>query len=315
MLRYLTGRPIDIPPQTHVVVTVVRNEMLRLPYFLTYYRKLGFDHFIFIDNASNDGTREFLVEQPDTFLFTTDASYGSSGYGMHWINHVLDEHCDDRWILCADADEMLVWPGCENQTIGQLTVYLDESHARGLFTLLLDMYSDKPFGEIGYVAGEPFIARCPFFDSGPYHLVHANMFPYHQIYGGVRARLFKPMNKTQFLDPTMSKLPLIRWQRGQRFRLSTHSLAIPLTLGKMRGALLHFKMFDDLPAKCEIEVARAQHYAGGREYWALAEAIKQSANRSFFDANVSVRYSDASQLVSMCIMSETGSFETRVAAT
>jgi hypothetical protein len=61
-------------------------------------------------------------------------------------------------------------------------------------------------------------------------------------------------------------------------------------------------MFDDLPEKCAVEVARREHFAGAREYRALAKAIERAPNRSFFDQRASVRFIDTRQLLSLGLM-------------
>ena len=38
-----------------VLISTMRNETFRMQYFLDYYRKLGFEHFVIIDNQSDDG--------------------------------------------------------------------------------------------------------------------------------------------------------------------------------------------------------------------------------------------------------------------
>jgi len=299
----LSGPLRNFQPASHIVISVLRNESLRIPYFLTYYRAIGFDHFLLIDNGSTDGTRELLLRQPDVTLFQTVDSFGRSGFGMQWVNLLLDQFCHNRWILLADADELLVWPGSECETIQSFTARLDSLGAQGLFTLLLDMYSDKAFGSVGYVQGAPFLDATPFFDRGPYELMEAVFFPNRQIYGGVRARVIREVKQVPFHPPTVSKLPLLRWQRGQKFCMVAHGLIAPVMLAPMRGALLHFKMFDDLPAKCQLEVARGEHFAGGLEYRALGKAIERSPNQSFFNQNFSVHYADTKQLVSLGLMS------------
>jgi len=45
-----------IKDDTVILICVVRNERVRLPYFFRYYRRLGITHFIIIDNGSVDGT-------------------------------------------------------------------------------------------------------------------------------------------------------------------------------------------------------------------------------------------------------------------
>ena len=96
--------------------------------------------------------------------------------------------------------------------------------------------------------------------------------------------------------PTMSKVALTRWRKGQKFNLSTHTLITPVKIAPMRGALLHFKMFDDLPGKCETEIARAQHHSGSREYRVLGAALRESATGSFYDPEISLRYEGTAQL-------------------
>lgn len=288
------------------MLAIVRNESLRLPYLLSYYRKIGFDRFIFVDNGSDDGTRELLLSQPDAYVFTTADSFGQSGggSGLGWKHALLDEYCDGRWVLVADADEILVWPGSEQDNIRRLTNSFDSVGSEVLLTLLIDMYSDKPFGQIGYAPGAPFLAFCPFFDWYRYYSIRSAHFPFRQFYGGVRERLFKAL-KDPSLDaershtPTMSKVPLVRWRKGQRFRMSTHEFDTPMKLAPMRGALLHFKMFDDLPRKCEIEMERGQHFKGSREYRVLAAAIREAASGSFYDPAHSTRYAGTAQLLSL----------------
>jgi hypothetical protein len=303
----LISRPITISRQSHLVLCVVRNESLRLPYLLTYYRKLGFDRFIFVDNASTDGTTDLLLAQPDAAVFYTDDHFGAPpGAGLSWKNTILDRFCEGRWVLVADADELLVWPGSERETIQTLTGKFGGAGAELLFTLMLDMYSDKPFGEIGYKPGMAFVDCAPFFDRGPYLLLSAGPFPFRQIDGGVRARLYRD-HQVPTAAPVMSKVPLVKWRAGQRFIVAQHALLNPVPLAPMQGALLHFKMFDDLPAKCDVEIQRGEYYAQGREYRELGKFIRNSPSRSFFDPAFSVRYENTEQLRSLGLITPFGS--------
>jgi hypothetical protein len=297
----LNLRKEEIPAGTHVVVAVVRNEALRLPFLLSYYREKGFGAFLVVDNGSTDGTCEYLLSQEDTWVFSTTDDYSSSRFGLDWTNLLLDQFCVGHWSLVVDADEMLVWPGCENEAIADLTRRLDRGGAEALFTILLDMYSERPFGKIGYRAGAPFLESSRFFE-GPYAFLNAQLFPYYQVYGGVRARAARMLPELRVDPPTVSKLPLVKWRRGQRFTLSTHALLQPMQLAPMRGALLHFKMFDDIVEKCRIEVERGQHFGGAREYRLLRAAIDRLPRRTFHDPKLSVRYVDTAGLLKTRIL-------------
>jgi hypothetical protein len=53
----------------------LRNERARLPQFLDHHRALGVDHFLIVDNESDDGTPDFLCGQPDVSLWHAAGSY------------------------------------------------------------------------------------------------------------------------------------------------------------------------------------------------------------------------------------------------
>jgi hypothetical protein len=297
-----------IGPNDHVVFSVVRNETLRIPCFLQHYRALGFDHFIMIAHDSDDDTAEFLMAQPDVTLFHTNESYRWSHSGITWINPIIGSCCVDSWILVVDCDELLVWPGSEHESIKDLTTRLDDVQARILFTVMLDMYSDKPFGSIGYVRGEPLLNATPFFDREPYGFRPHWHYPFRQLYGGPRARTFHTLQEGHCNPPLISKMPLLRWHQGQEVSGGAHTVEAPVELAPMRGALLHFKLLDDMPARCEEEVARKQCWNDGSEYLALGRAIEQAPNHSFFDPQCSVRYEGTRQLVALNIMHEKDPF-------
>ena len=47
-------------PQDPTIISVLKDEIIRLPYFLKYYKNIGIKHFIMIDNDSKDGSFQFL---------------------------------------------------------------------------------------------------------------------------------------------------------------------------------------------------------------------------------------------------------------
>jgi hypothetical protein len=309
-LEYLSRHEVDIAPGQHVAIAAVRNESLRLPYLLAYYRALGIERFLFVDNASDDGTRELLLAQDDCLVFGTPDSFLNAHLGLEWKNQLLHRYCRGHWILGIDADELLVWPGSEGKTIQTLTAELDAMGAAALAAMLVDMYSDRPFGAIGYHAGKPFLDSCPFFDRGPYRTLPSNQFPPGDILGGVRARTMRASG-AGFHPPLLTKLPLVKWAEGQWYVAATHRMAPEVPLAPMRAALLHFKMFDDLPEKCRIESERGQYFAGGREYRVLGEIIRRGGGASFFSEAHSVRYTGTEQLLSLGLISRERAFESR----
>ena len=88
--------------------------MIRLPHFLDYYRRLGVDHFLFVDNGSDDGTAEYLAAQPDVSLWATNHSYRLARFGVDWLGWLQWRYGHGHWCLTVDADELLVYPDCQN---------------------------------------------------------------------------------------------------------------------------------------------------------------------------------------------------------
>ena len=149
---------------------VVRNENLRLPYFLDYYRRMGVIRFFIVDNDSQDGTTKFLREQRDCCVFHTAGSYAATRFGLDWLNPLINQYGDGHWIVLADADEIFVYPHCEQANLTELCAWLDRRGYQGVFALLLDLYSNRPLHEINYKRGENFLNACNHFDRD-YHFV------------------------------------------------------------------------------------------------------------------------------------------------
>src|SRR5262249_233394 len=138
MLLRVDDRLVGEDPDEVRAFMVVRDEMLRMPFTLTHYRKMGVARFFVIDNGSTDGTKEFLLAQPDCHLFVTYDSYAEAAYGLRWQNALLDEYGTNHWCLSVDADEWFIFPGYETIPLADFTAYLDRSGAQGTFSFLLD---------------------------------------------------------------------------------------------------------------------------------------------------------------------------------
>ncbi len=283
-LRAVADRMQGLRRDARLLVCTLRNERPRLPYFLKYYRELGVDHFLFIDNGSDDGSGAFLADQVDCSVWQTQASYRDAAFGMDWVNHLLGRHAAGRWALVVDVDEFLVYPFCDTRPLPALTDWLDDSGIRSFGTLLLDMYPKGDLTAQPCAEGQNPFEIAAWFDSANYTITRN---PYHRnlwIQGGPRARAFFADNPID--APALNKVPLVKWARGQVYVSSTHML-LPRGLNlvyegaggeKASGCLLHAKFLATLGDKAREEMERAQHYAGGREYRAYAGGLAQGTD-------------------------------------
>ena len=264
--------------------TTLRNEAVRLPYFLKYYRQMGVAHFIMVDNGSDDGSREYLAEQPDVSLWSTTRSYKKSRFGVDWLNGLQRRFGHDHWCLVVDVDELFIYPFCDTRPIGALTDWLDASDVRSFGAMLIDMYPRGPIEEQTYRAGQDPLEITSWFDSGNYTIRKNHKFLNLWIQGGPRARAF-------FYDepdkaPALNKVPLVKWQRSYAYASSTHML-VPRGLNlvydewggeKASGCLLHTKFLNTFAEKSEEEMQRGQHYADSFEYKAYREGLQSDTS-------------------------------------
>ena len=282
-LRPVSQPAIPSDPRAVLVFVTLRNERVRLPYFLKYYRELGVAHFLIVDNGSDDGSRDYLAGQPDVSLWTTNASYGGAAFGMDWMNALLNRHARGRWALTVDIDEFFVYPFCDSRPLPALTDWLTDAGLRSFGTLLLDVYPKGPVARSICREGQNPLELACWFDAANYTISRNPKYRNLWIQGGPRARAF--FADDPWKAPALNKIPLVRWQRGQVYISSTHML-LPRGLNlvydtwggeKASGCLMHAKFLASLSDKAQEELARGEHYADSREYRAYAEGLEGQA--------------------------------------
>ena len=300
--HYFSPREINIGEDEIVVVSCGRNEAQRLPYFLEYYRRLGATRFLIVDNNSTDGTEELLRAQPDVEYFHTTASYRGSSAGRLWMQELADTYAVDRWVVTADADELLVFPGSEVLDLRDLIAYLEAQGQQGLFTLMLDMFSDRPMSQTVYSPGTDFLETCGFFEADTYEISSGENPPFFSVLGGPRGRLFGGATDK---GPMMKKVPLVKWHQGFSYVFSTHSHRF-VQLSDVTGALLHFKFFNTF-----AEVAVKDAVRGDRRQQAHYTAYSDNMGDDLcFYGEQSVRYESPGTLLHLGMMRSTPAFET-----
>ncbi|RBI82680.1 glycosyltransferase family 2 protein [Rhodosalinus halophilus] len=284
----------------------VRNEALRLPFFLEHHRRLGVDHFLFVDNESDDGTREWLAAQPDVSLWHTGESYKLSRFGMDWLTWLQIRHGHGHWCLTLDADEILIYPHHDTRPLPALTEWLERDGRESLGALMLDMYPKGPPGAQSYAAGEDPFDTLAWFDAGNYFIEKQAKLRNLWIRGGVRARMF-------FADrprraPTLNKVPLVRWNRRYVYNTSTHQI-LPRRLNAvyaedggevLSGVLLHTKFLNTIVERSREEKDRREHFEVADSYRAYYDALIQDPDLWCPD---STRFTGWRQLVALGLMS------------
>jgi hypothetical protein len=278
-LQAIRNRTRQIKSGDIFLFSTMRNEHVRLPYFLKYYRDMGVNHFFIVDNDSNDGGLEYLAEQPDVSVWHTQNGYKRSRFGVDWLNWLQLRYAHGHWCLTVDPDEFFLFPFCDTRPIRALTDWLDASSIKSFSAMLLDMYPKGRIDAEPYRAGQNPMDTACWFDAGNYTIEKNKKLGNLWIQGGPRARVFFPDEPEK--APALNKIPLVKWDRRYTYVSSTHNL-LPRGLNlvydewggeKASGVLLHTKFLNTFTEKAEEELQRKQHYSASVEYKAYAEHL------------------------------------------
>lgn len=294
-----------VPRDGVLVFSTMRNEKLRLEFWLEHYRSLGVIHFLIVDNNSDDGTAEYLAQQADVSVWTTPDSYKASRFGVDWLTCLQIKHGSGRWCLTVDADEILVYPDSDTRNLNTLTQHLDATGREAFGALMLDMYPETALGQASYVSGQDPIDVIPWFDAHNYraklHPVFGNLW----VQGGVRDRVFFGSQPER--APTLNKTPLVKWRRGYAYVTSTHQI-LPRRLNdvfdfgqgdRVSGVLLHTKFLPNIGEKSAEELERAQHFENSELYQPYYKAL---VDDPILWAETSVEYESPAQLEAFGLM-------------
>lgn len=278
-----------------IIISPVRNEREMLPHFLNYYRKLGIECFIFIDNVSDDGSTEYLYDQPDVVLFSVDTEYKESHYGIVWQHAILSNFCHGKWSLMLDVDEFLIYPDCENL---KLREWLNSIEKKGFLLIradLLDVYPKK-LEDFDLTKKSPFDIEL-YFDKEPFIYILTGSGHYSNCQkpfsSGLRHRICPSASISDF---TAVKYPIFKYYPWIRFSEGVHFITPIDKALEGEAVLLHIKYHRDFKNKVIKEVLRKQHFQGAREYYRFFIALQENA-AGFYQPEISIKFENSNQLI------------------
>ena len=330
MMKLIQFGGIKLCPDSLVCITRVHNEEHMIEDFIQHHRKLGDISFLIIDDRSTDDTSRILLRQPDVTLFRPVKDSHFRDDKRVWVQELLNKFCTNRWALCLDADEQLIYQDMEHRNIHSLVAQLEHKNADSFTAVMLDMYADKPLAEHFYSGGS--LKRSfPYFDDlSTYRVMYKRKLKLFHARGGMRFRLFararnrliQPGLPLRFNErrnrilvetkrkidqisrivsdpifgrsgyrPNSLKVPLIFWRSEMKW--NEHHIKETKRQSKEMGALLHFKMAKGI-AGIEYIADRSQHVHDSLySKWILSTENLGFINPYFSDSR---RFVDSSSL-------------------
>lgn len=279
-LTQICDKTGQISPGAILCFSTVRNEVNRLPWFLDHHRALGVDHFLIVDNASDDGSRDYLLAQPDVSLWHSDHSYKSARFGVDWLTYLHFKYGHGHWCLTLDADESWMHPDDGARDLKVLTGWLDQVGARSMGATMLEVYPKTRLSEVTYEPGTDPVQVLNWFDPGPYRSLPRPELGSSIQRGGVRERVFFAADPDK--SPTLNKVPLVKWNRRFAYLTSTHVI-LPPELNHVdrqgqtslpHAVLVHSKFLPEVVTKSAEPSHRNEHFSNSDLYQDYFDAIE-----------------------------------------
>lgn len=253
------------------LVFVVKDSLRFMRSFLRHYRTIGVSRFLCVDDASSDGTREFLAAQPDVDVFASNVDYRGAMRSRRWRELLFEAHGRDRWYLNVDADEFLMFDRCEERSVRDLIAVLEGAGERRSPAPMIDAYPASG------LSGAKFDGDT---DALPWTVAdHIDRSGYRlrtdglalRLTGGVRRRVFG-------VECEMMKYPLIYWSSSVSLGKTIHrpTPAHP-NFAPIRAILLHFKIFEDFESDVRRIIEAGQHHNDSGYYRQIAERLAKDA--------------------------------------
>lgn len=277
--------------------SMMRNESLRLPYFMNYYFSIGVDRIFLIDNGSTDESVSIALAKKNVHVFQTNESFTNFS---NWLEILLDKYGKHRWCVAVDLDEIFFYPDAENKSIRELSVALDKEDDTAVRCFFLDMYSDKSITKNIYKqSSNPFLV-CPYFDtefdaSETYWTNQRTLKKYKilRFSGNMRKRIFN-------ISANLTKIPFFKYKPGIFLARGAHAID-GARISKTQGVVFHFKFFQDFNIRVIQEAKRGQHERGAAVYKKYARILNKEEDLNFY-CERSVKFKNSQQLIDLNLM-------------
>lgn len=276
-----------LPKPGMTCVAIVRDELWFMPAFLGHYRELGIAHFVFCDDGSSDGTREFLMGQNDCTVVGTAHGFQemmADGRPFHYVvrTALADRFCPGEWYLHVDADEFLYLPA-RFVSLSELVDHLEERGELCAAAAMVDLYPATLARRNVDPERGPGDRRGLWFDRTPGFARNPYDGAFEARMGGIRARLVTMLAERHpaLMDDlyprgiVIAKLWKVPLRKSAPYIQQTDSHALTVSPPEdIQLGLAHYRFYPGLDAKVADATSRLNHWNASQEYKFLSAAIR-----------------------------------------
>ena len=301
------------------LLALLKNEMYFLPGFLSHYRRLGVERFVFLNDRSDDGSFEFLCRQPDTVVVQSGRTYGDTvdlpsllsdvivdaRISHHWRSMLHDMFVRDRWALHVDLDEFVQLP--EGMRFQDVISSVEKEGVRVVRGVMLDVY---PKNILELVEQKNAVrldtSAAWYFDAEQHIRLRSNSRP-KIVYGGARSRLYchygidklypaygvareksiKRFRRKLRFDGRpppygpLWKPTLMKWEDKNYF-VSAHEVSLSASVCHLLP-IQHYRFASNLYQKIQMAILESSYYKNSIDYRLMAELLRvmETRNGSF----------------------------------
>ena len=313
-LQIVAGQ--EVTSTGFTLLAILRNEIYFLPKFFAHYRGLGVERFVFLNDRSDDGSLEYLLQQPDTIVVESNRTYGDAfevpkeslrnikhpRVMYLWRGMLHDMFARDRWALQVDLDEFVHLPYGLN--FPDLVDRLERQNARAVWGVMLDVYPENcvALAELENAAHLDTAATW-YFDGEPHLRLRRDKTP-RMLYPGARARLYGTYDVDKLYrdlgvrlnNPAIQMLKkmlpgvkprgynslykptLIKWNDNSYFE-SSHRTNLPAS-SEFLLPIQHFRFAGPLSRKVQLGIREKSYYRDSLDHRLLAKLLERMKEKS-----------------------------------
>ena len=255
-VRHVSGpERLRLGSDEAVAICVGNNAEYYLPTFFDWHRRLGIEHFLYIDNCSTDASVDLAASESGATVVKCDERWKL--FEKFIRSDITRRFVKSGWCAMIDSDELLQYDGHDTVTLPEFLKHENERGYTAVIAQMLDMFPEGDIRDASGLSYDECIRDFRYFD-----LRNITRLGYYDVFSGLLKdnRITNPdtcflmggIRMTMFgEDCYLTKHPLIRIEDSRRPFIQPH-YSNGVTCSDRTVLLRHYKFSGDVIARDEF---------------------------------------------------------------